>query len=102
MDHGQVAVQTDAAQEADADVDVLIEQKATQLAQPFPVLPVVILQVQEGIKNGRPLNIHIYVFFLFTFLNEDTCKHTYKHNIWMKSTKQTKCETPFLAIFWVK
>lgn len=50
MDHGQVAVQTDAAQEADADVDVLIEQEATQLAQPFAVPPVVILHVKEEIQ----------------------------------------------------
>lgn len=48
MDHSQVAVQTDAAQEADADVDVLVEQEAAQLTQPLPVLPVVILE-----RTGR-------------------------------------------------
>lgn len=44
MDHSQVAIQADTAQEADADVDVLVEQEATQLTQPLPVTPVVILE----------------------------------------------------------
>lgn len=44
MDHSQVAIQTDTAQEADADVDVLVEQEAAQLTQPLPVTPVVILE----------------------------------------------------------
>lgn len=43
MDHSQIAIQTDTAQEANADVDVLVEQEATQLTQPLPVTPVVIL-----------------------------------------------------------
>lgn len=43
MDHSQIAIQTNTAQETDADVDVLVEQEATQLTQPFPVTPVVIL-----------------------------------------------------------
>lgn len=48
MDHSQVAIQADTAQEADADVDILVEQEAAQLAQPLPVLPVVILE-----RTGR-------------------------------------------------
>lgn len=46
MDEGQVAIQTDTAQEPDADVDIFIEEEATQLTQPLPVTPVVILQQQ--------------------------------------------------------
>lgn len=44
MDHSQVAIKTDTAQEANANVDVLIEQEATKLAQPLPVTPVIILK----------------------------------------------------------
>ncbi len=46
MDHSQVAIQADTAQETNANVDVLIEQEATQLTQPLPVLPVIILKQQ--------------------------------------------------------
>lgn len=44
MDHSQVAIQTDTAQETNANVDILIEQEATQLTQPFSVTPVIILK----------------------------------------------------------
>lgn len=47
MDHSQITIQTDTTQEANADVDVLIEQEATQLTQPFPVTPVIILKQQH-------------------------------------------------------
>ncbi len=46
MDHSQVAIKTDTAQEANANIDVLIEQEATKLAQPLPVTPVIILKQQ--------------------------------------------------------
>lgn len=41
--HGQVAVDGDAAQEAHADVDVLIQDDATNFAQQLIVGPVVML-----------------------------------------------------------
>jgi len=44
VDHSQVAIQADTAQETDADVDVLIEQEAAELTQPLPVTPVIILK----------------------------------------------------------
>lgn len=44
MDHSQVAIQTDTAQETNGDVDVLIEQEARYLTQPFIVMPVIILK----------------------------------------------------------
>lgn len=47
MDHSQVAIQTDTAQETNADVDVLIEKEATKLTQPFPVTPIIILKQQN-------------------------------------------------------
>lgn len=47
MDHSQVAIQTDTAQETNANIDVLIEQETTQLTQPFPVTPVIILKQQH-------------------------------------------------------
>lgn len=47
MHHSQVAIQTDTAEEANADVDVLIEQETTQLTQPFPVLPIITLTQQH-------------------------------------------------------
>lgn len=47
MDHSQVAIQTDAAQKTDANVDILVEQKATELTQPLPMAPVVTLKQQQ-------------------------------------------------------
>ena len=47
MDHSEVAIQADAAQKANADVDVLIEQETTKLTQPLPVLPIIILKQQH-------------------------------------------------------
>lgn len=44
MDHSQVTIQADTAQEANTNVDVLIKQEATELTQPFPVTPVIILR----------------------------------------------------------
>ena len=44
MDHCQVAINTDTAQETNADVDILIEQEATELTQPFLVTPVITLK----------------------------------------------------------
>lgn len=49
MDHSKVAIQTDAAQKTNANVDVLIEQEATQLTQPFPVKPIIILKQHKAI-----------------------------------------------------
>ena len=44
MGHGQVAVDGDAAEEAHADVDVLVQEDAAQLAGQVAVGPVVVLQ----------------------------------------------------------
>lgn len=52
MDHGQIAIQTDAAQEADADVDVLVEQETTHLTQPFSVTPIIVLKQQQQTEGG--------------------------------------------------
>lgn len=46
MDHSQVAIQTDTAQETNGDVDVLIEQEATYLTQPFIMTPIITLKWQ--------------------------------------------------------
>lgn len=54
MDHSQVSIQTDAAQEADADVDVLIEQEATELTQPLPVTPIIVLK-----QDRSRLKVHV-------------------------------------------
>ena len=51
MDHSQVAIQTDTAQETDANVDVLVEQEATELAQPLAVAPVITLKAAEEEKR---------------------------------------------------
>lgn len=56
MDHGQVAIQTDAAQKADADVNVLVEQKATELTQPLPMAPVITLKQQQMRNNAQRRN----------------------------------------------
>lgn len=93
MDHSQVAIQTDTAQEADADVDVLVEQEAAQLTQPLPVAPVVTLErtrrrvrhkcvkvesahVQSGILNtGRePANPQELLRAWFTW--KKYCSHS--------------------------
>lgn len=58
MDHSQVAIQTDAAQKADADVNVLVEQETTQLTQPFPVTPVVVLKQEMSVKSDGKCVIH--------------------------------------------
>lgn len=47
MDHSQVAIQADTAQKTDANVDVLVEQKATELTQPLPMAPVIALKQQR-------------------------------------------------------
>lgn len=52
MDHSQIAIQTDAAQEADADVDVLVEQETTHLTQPFSVTPIIVLKQQQQTEGG--------------------------------------------------
>lgn len=46
MDDSQIAIQTDTAQETNANVYVLIQQEATKLTQPFPVTPIIILKQQ--------------------------------------------------------
>lgn len=59
MDHRQVAIQTDAAQEAYANVDVLVEQEAAQLTQPLPMAPVVILKRPADEKQGnKSVSLH--------------------------------------------
>lgn len=44
MDYSQIAIQTDTAQETNANVYILIQQEATKLTQPFPVTPIIILK----------------------------------------------------------
>ena len=51
MDHSQVTIQTDTAQETNADVDVLVEKEATHLTQPFPMTPIIILKEQHNETN---------------------------------------------------
>lgn len=54
MHHSQVPVQTDAAKEANADVDVLIEQETTQFTQPLPVTPVIPLRsTRPSVTSNR-------------------------------------------------
>lgn len=64
MDHSQVAIQADTAQETDADVDVLIEQEAAELTQPLPVTPVIILKhtwnrLQVGARGNREVTLEL-------------------------------------------
>lgn len=53
MHHSQVAIQADAAQETNADVDVLVEQEAAELTQPLSVAPVVTLNQHIHTHTGR-------------------------------------------------
>lgn len=54
MDHSQVTIQADTAQEANTNVDVLIKQEATELTQPLPVTPVIILRQHNTTDKTQP------------------------------------------------
>lgn len=70
MDHSQVAIQTDAAQKTDANVDILVEQKATELTQPLPMTPVITLEMKDDTlrrhKSTKSLVMYCLQAHLFT------------------------------------
>lgn len=64
MDHSQVAIQTDTAEKTYANIDVLVEQKATELTQPLSMAPVIILeQRQMGDHTPRHNRRHTFYFY---------------------------------------
>lgn len=64
MDHRQVAIQTDTAEKTDANIDILVEQKATELTQPLSMAPVITLK-QRQMRNHTPRHNKCNTFYFY-------------------------------------
>lgn len=75
MDHSQVAIQTDTAEKTYANIDILVEQKATELTQPLSMAPVIILK-QRKMGNHTPRHDKCDTFYFY--------EHIYSHwDVWI-------------------